>query len=345
MRITRSGYTRAMAVAARDCARSDEGCELRLTLFDGEHAKRLDGVDDIPRRIGDSSLLWIDAGVPSEEDAQRIVEALGLDVDAVALLTDRRTTNRFHDRGDFVAVTLEAPEAKAGDSIVEVTCLVGTHWIVTSHAKPIEVLHEFTELAEGSGPTGELDGPAFLATLVAWVLKAYETAFDHLEEELEELDEEAMRGRGAPEAHIESLVGLRRRAGHLRRALSTHRAALLALTHPQLEALGDEVSAKRFQELLSSYESTMQTARDTRTSIVSSFDVVIARTGQRTNDVMKILTLASVILLPGSLLAGVMGMNFKVSVFTHPTLFWVVLGVIGMIAVVVLAVAKARDWI
>jgi Mg2+ and Co2+ transporter CorA len=43
----------------------------------------------------------------------------------------------------------------------------------------------------------------------------------------------------------------------------------------------------------------MQTARDTRTSIVSSFDVVIARTGQRTNEVMKILTLASVILLPG----------------------------------------------
>jgi Mg2+ and Co2+ transporter CorA len=40
-----------------------------------------------------------------------------------------------------------------------------------------------------------------------------------------------------------------------------------------------------------------------------------------------------------------MGMNFKVSVFTHPTLFWVVPGVIGMIAVVVLAVAKARDWI
>lgn len=314
-------------------------------LFDGDRAEQLDGLDAAPRRIGKSSLLWIDTEVPSEEDARRIVEALDVDGDAVAVLTGAGPTTRFYDGGNFVALTLEAPEAETVDSVVEVGCLVGAQWVVTSHAKPIEVLDELTELAEGSGPTGELDGPSFLAMLVAWVLMAYDAAFDHLEEELEALDEEAMRGRGAPETHIESLVALRRRAGRLRRALSTHRAALLALTHPELEALGDEVSAQRFQELVASYESTMQTARDTRTSIVSSFDVVIARTGQRTNEVMKVLTLASVILLPGSLLAGVMGMNFKVSVFTHPTLFWVVLGVIVTIGVVALAVAKARDWI
>jgi Mg2+ and Co2+ transporter CorA len=334
-----------MAVAPRDRARSEEGCELRLTLFDGERTKPLDGLDDIPRRIGNSSLLWIDAGVPSEDDARRIAEALDLDDDAVTVLTRDGRTNRFHDGGRFVAVTLEAPEAETVDSVVQVGCIVGKHWVVTCHAKRIAVLDEFAELAEGSGPTGELDGPSFLAALVAWVLNAYDAQFDHLEEELEALDEDAMRGRGAPDGHIESLVGLRRRAGKLRRALSTHRAALLALTHPELEALGDEVSAKRFQELISSYETTMQTARDTRMSIVSSFDVVIARTGQRTNDVMKVLTLASVILLPGALIAGVMGMNFKVGLFEHPTLFWVVLAVIGLIAVVTLAVARARDWI
>ena len=48
------------------------------------------------------------------------------------------------------------------------------------------------------GAVGELDGTSFLAALVAWVLNGYERAFDHLEEELEELDEQAMRGRGVP---------------------------------------------------------------------------------------------------------------------------------------------------
>ena len=334
-----------MAVAERDRARSDERCELRLTLFDGERTKVLDDLDGMSRKLGRSSLLWIDAGVPSEDEARWIAEALELDDEAVAgLVSDGRTT-RFRDGGHFVVVTLEAPEAEKVDSVVEVTCLVGKHWIVTSHARPIAVLDEFAELAEGSGRVGELDGPSFLAALVAWVLKSYDTAFDELEEELAVLDEDAMRGKGAAEAHIESLVELRRRAGKLRRALSTHRAALLALTQPELEALGDGESAERFRNLVSSYETSLQTARDTRTSIVSSFDVVIARTGQRTNDVMKVLTLASVILLPGSLVAGVMGMNFKVGLFAHPALFWVVLGAIALIAVVTLAAARAREWI
>ena len=89
----------------------------------------------------------------------------------------------------------------------------------------------------------------------------------------------------------------------------------------------------------------MQTARDTRASVVSSFDVLIARTGHTTNEIMKVLTLASVILLPGTLVAGVMGMNFEVPLFTHPELFWGVIALIVAGAVVTLTVARLRRWI
>ena len=59
---------------------------------------------------------------------------------------------------------------------------------------------------------------------------------------------------------------------------------------------------------------------------------------------MKVLTLTSVILLPGALLAGVMGMNFKVGLFDEPMLFWVVVAVIVAIAVT-FGLAKQRNWI
>ena len=45
------------------------------------------------------------------------------------------------------------------------------------------------------------------------------------------------------------------------------------------------------------FESTVQEARDVRESIVGSFEVLIARTCHRTNHIMKVLTLTSVILL------------------------------------------------
>ena len=89
----------------------------------------------------------------------------------------------------------------------------------------------------------------------------------------------------------------------------------------------------------------MQEARDAREAIVGSFDVLIARGGHRTNEIMKVLTLASVILLPGALIAGVMGMNFKVSLFDEPMLFWAVVAVIAAIAPVTIGLAKFWRWI
>ena len=73
--------------------------------------------------------------------------------------------------------------------------------------------------------------------------------------------------------------------------------------------------------------------------------MLIARTGHRTNEIVKVLTLASVIFLPGALIAGIMGMNFKPGLFTHPSLFWVTIAVIVSIAAATVSVAKVRHWI
>ena len=63
--------------------------------------------------------------------------------------------------------------------------------------------------------------------------------------------------------------------------------------------------------------------------LIGTFDVHMTRTAQRTNDTMRLLTLASVMLLPSVVLAGVMGMNFKVGLFEDPNLFWVVIGIMA----------------
>jgi magnesium transporter len=89
----------------------------------------------------------------------------------------------------------------------------------------------------------------------------------------------------------------------------------------------------------------LQEARDARVAIVGAFDVLIARSGHQTNQIMKVLTLVSVILLPGTLVAGVMGMNFEVGLFDTPWLFWVILAAIIAVAPLTLSIAKARQWI
>ena len=119
----------------------------------------------------------------------------------------------------------------------------------------------------------------------------------------------------------------------------------MALTHPELDALASEESARRFRALVDRFDVTLDAARDARTSVVASFDVLMARTEHRTNEILKVLTLASVVFLPGSLLAGILGMNFKVGLFDEPMLFWVVVAVIVAIAPVTFGLAKQRNWI
>jgi magnesium transporter len=125
----------------------------------------------------------------------------------------------------------------------------------------------------------------------------------------------------------------------------SHREVVLALTRPELDKISSSDSAERFAELRGRLEDAVQTSRDARESIVGSFDVLIASTSSRTNEIMKVLTLASVLLLPGALIAGVMGMNFKVGLFETAAYFWVVLGLIVAVASITLVVARAREWI
>ena len=51
----------------------------------------------------------------------------------------------------------------------------------------------------------------------------------------------------------------------------------------ELEALSNQESADRFDGLLAQLDTTLVAARDARESVVGSFDVLLARTGQRTS--------------------------------------------------------------
>ena len=111
-------------------------------------------------------------------------------------LASSRERARFCDHGRYIHVTTYAPNEDEEGKLIPLECVVGENWVVTAHDDPIPVLEEFAERVSGSGNTGSLDGPGFLAALLEWVLGSYSAAFERIEQRLEEFDIEAMRGDG-----------------------------------------------------------------------------------------------------------------------------------------------------
>jgi magnesium transporter len=314
-------------------------------LYERDTVDELDAWTEGIPRLGRSSVLWIDLERPDEADIDRLGELLGVRGVRVAEVAEH-TEPLLRDHESYLEIVAFAPSDDDSRELTFVMCLVAERWIVTIHERPLEVLETFRERASGSGETGRLDGPEFLADILEWVLSSYFDAFDKIDLALEDLDSTSMAGEvdGKDEA-LRQLVEIRREIGGLRRALASHRELFLALTRPELDAITSSKSASRFADLRGGLEDAVQAARDSRESVVGSFDVLIASTGQRTNEIMKVLTLASVLILPGTLLAGIMGMNFALGVFEDAAYFWAVLAAIAAVAFVTLAVARVRHWI
>jgi magnesium transporter len=317
-------------------------------LFDRAKVDEVEAWESLVERLRRSSLLWIDVDRPDESEARAVADALELSENSRERLASSTDDGPFFgDFGSYIHITAYAPGSD-GESpdLVKVECLVSERWVVTAHEQGICVLDDFRERVGGSGETGRLDGLQFLATLLEWVLHSYLDAFEEIESALGDFDTRAMEGRlGSTDDELRRLVEVRRRVGRLRAALVSHREMLLALTRPELGAIASSTSAERFAGLRGQLEEIVQAARDSRDSIVGSFEVLTTLTEHRTNETVKVLTLTSVLLLPGALIAGIMGMNFRLDFFDDAIYFWVVLGLMASLALTTLAAAKARRWI
>ena len=320
---------------------------LTVFVFDERESRQVEDLRPALDLLGENALLWLALRDPTEEEVAAVQEVFEFSDEQAHRLLEQPSRASLVDAGEHMHVTLYVASGEGGEPVLRpVECVIGPNWVVTSHEAEIEVLEEFRERAEGSGQIGELDSPSFVAAVVDWVVTSYFRAFEEVERELEELDANVMSDIPKNVAdELARLVELRRSIGTLRRALSPHREVIVALAHPELDLLSSEGSAERFAALESRLAQAVESAREAKESTRGSFDLLVARIGQRTNDIVKLLTLVTVILLPASVLAGVMGMNFKVGLFDWVWMFWAVIGAMLGIAVLVLSIARTRHWI
>ena len=297
--------------------------------------------------LGERQLLWVDvAGQPTDDIAEALAQRMDLGPRTRRdLLAAAGPHISIH--GPYLHVRVAAPGSGDGQAGEPAWLdLVAARDMVTSlHRRPIELLSDFDQRIEADATAGQMDGFAFVRSVLDAVVTGYLQMLDEIEGEIDELDGQALHARSGGKL-LARLVDVRRRIARARRLLSAQREVFAILGSADVETITDAEQAAGFRAVATRFEGALRSVEDARDLLIGSFDVFMTRTAQRTNEVMKALALATALLLPGSLIAGLLGMNVVVPLpKDSPWSFWLVVAAILAFAGAVLVVARTRRWI
>ena len=317
----------------------------RARLYDAHgEDRRVEISDDKIGKVDDKHLLWIDLDERTESELGNLAKVLELDPRlAHRLLEDDRPAglDRFADQFLITIIALE-PGDDGQLSRRRLDIVVDKNLVATVHDGRLAAIDAFDEELHGDRGLGKLDSGVFMAGVVEAVLANYFREIERIESDIDALDQVALRARESRD-FLPTVVQLRHRIAVIRRALTPNRDALLPIARPDFET-GDGLG-QAWPGTIERLERAIDAVEKVRELLVGSFDIYLGRSAQRSNDVMKTLTLVSAIALPAIVLAGIMGMNFKLPFFDESSNFWVVLGAMVALAAGILGFSRWRGWI
>ena len=297
------------------------------------------------KRLSDRQLLWVDVSGDDEGELRRVGELFALEPQSIRNLENPIGQPRLDVLERYFEVNVVA--IGEDERPVPMDLLAGPNWVISVHHQKADFLDPFRQQLSADRELGRIEAPSFLAALLDWQLGTYFKLVDELERGVDVLDERALRGGDREDRTdlLAEMVQLRHRTGRIRRTIAPQREVFAALARPGFEVLATSESAAHFRALQARVERAIDAIENARELLIGSFDLYMTQTAQRTNDVMRVLTIVNVILLPAVVLAGIMGMNFKVAFFENTNLFWIVIVAMVVIAAGSLALARWRRWL
>jgi magnesium transporter len=197
-------------------------------------------------------------------------------------------------------------------------------------------------LREGIGPIRDA-GPDYLASaLLDTLVDRYFPVVEELASELEEL-EDRVNEEPDPELLVR-LHHVRRQLVLIRRSGWPQRETLRSLGHDASPFIGAEarVYLRSTEQHITQIMEAVDSAREMTAGLV---DIYLSSVSQRTNEVMKVLTLMASIFIPLTFVAGIYGMNFtNMPELGYRWAYPAALGLMAAIAVAMLVYFRRKGW-
>jgi len=299
------------------------------------------------KKLDEKQLLWVDVFERAGETIEQTISVLGLKnvpVKSILNVSERPKIERFDDFFRFFIVSVRTFEDHRLHR-VPIDFLVGKNFVVTIHDGDVDYFEEFREREKGETNIGELDAESFIAALLNLHIVTYFRALEEIETTVDKFDEKVLKKDLETDKFLAEMVGLRTNVSKLRRWFLPHRDVFYAFSRPDFQQISESDSAEQFKMLNQHFESAVDSIEDSRETVLSIFDLYATKTTHLTNVFIKRLTFLTVIVGALSVVAGSLGMNFKVDFFESSSGFWITITGMVLMAIGLTIFAKFKSWI
>jgi magnesium transporter len=228
----------------------------------------------------------------------------------------------------------------------ELDLFVGPDYIITLPNQPLKAVEYLFERCRTSEETREQyfsKGPGYL--LYQIVDQSFDYCFPMLRKignKLEQLEEEIFSGRS--EEIVRDISNVKQEIINFRKTIRPERTVLRDLERTKqrymredMEVYFDDIldASERIWDMLENYKEVVEALEDTNESVLS----------HRVNDVLRVLTSISVIVLPLTFIASLWGMNVGIPGEESIAAFWIIVGVMVATLAGMIGYFRHRGWL
>lgn len=295
-----------------------------------------------------SVITWIDVEDATKADLDMLGERFNFHPLTIDDCAHFDQNPKLEDYGDYIflvthAFSLPKDLEKELVGIVELHSFISRNYLVTVHDQPLAGVDIVWKRLLGD-PKAARRGPDFIRYLLAHELtNELYPLIDQLADDTEEVESQLFNELPAQNV-LHEILRIKRLNVTMRKALIPQRNIMASLSKVEDRFINKKTSIyfRDIYDSLLRVTEALESNREILENVLTGYQWAIS---QRTNEVVKRLTLLSAIFLPLTFITGFFGQNFRALPFESAALLMVMLSSCILVPGLMLWYFLRRNWI
>ena len=306
-------------------------------------------VEQLPELLQDqSAVIWVDMDSPTEVDEHVLLNVFNFHPLTVEDCRENRHYPKVEEFPGYIYFIVHGVTSDTSPdrfNTIELDGFLGSNYVITYHHASFRSIHNVKQLLRTS-PIACQRGPAFLLhQILDQVVDFYSPVLDDFDDRIDQLEDEIFSLKKPNNVILSQIMDLKRSVLRLRRISTKQMDILLRMSRGEFVLIPDEMRPF-YRDVYDHLVRVVDLAESYRDLISGSLEAYLSVVSNRMNEIMKVLTIFSAIMLPLTFIAGVYGMNFDNMPELHSRYgYYGTLAVMGVVAVGMLIFFWRRGWL